>query len=155
FPHWYWSAAAVLPILAVAPGSAWCWWRDRRFRKNFRTTFESRSFRKLQHDLSDARRVHEALLPAARSHGPVRFHYIYEPMRQIGGDLLFVFPPSHLHEAEGVQSLSLVVLDVTGHGIAAALTVNRIVGELERLFIDDPDAPPGKALAALNRYVYS
>src|SRR6185295_15808135 len=83
------------------------------------------------------------------------FHYVYEPMRQIGGDLLFVFPPSHQHQDDGVGALSLVVLDVTGHGIAAALTVNRIVGELERLFIDDPDAPPGKALAVLNRYVFS
>jgi serine phosphatase RsbU (regulator of sigma subunit) len=152
---WPWMLAAVIPLLGILPGSTWCWWRERRFHKQFRTSFESKSFRKLQHDLSDARRVHEALLPAARSRGPVRFHYVYEPMRQIGGDLLFVFPPSHQHQDDGVPSLSLVVLDVTGHGIAAALTVNRIVGELERLFIDDADTPPGKVLAALNRYVFS
>ena len=152
---WPWALGAVFPIAGIVPGSAWCWWRERRFRKHFRTTFESKSFRKLQHELSDARRVHEALLPAPRTHGPVRLHYVYEPMRQIGGDLLFVFPPSHQHEQDGVSALNLVVLDVTGHGIAAALTVNRIVGELERTFIENPDAPPGKVLSVLNRYVYS
>jgi serine phosphatase RsbU (regulator of sigma subunit) len=85
----------------------------------------------------------------------VRFHYVYEPMRQIGGDLLFVFPPSHERPTGGVSALSVVVLDVTGHGIAAALTVNRIVGELERQFIDRADVPPGDVLKALNRYVYN
>jgi serine phosphatase RsbU (regulator of sigma subunit) len=47
-----------------------------------------------------------------------------------------------------------VVLDVTGHGIAAALTVNRIVGELERLFAEREQMNPREVLAALNRYVH-
>jgi hypothetical protein len=34
--------------------------------------------------------------------GQCGFHYVYEPMRQIGGDLLFVFPPSHQHQNDGV-----------------------------------------------------
>jgi sigma-B regulation protein RsbU (phosphoserine phosphatase) len=45
-------------------------------------------------------------------------------------------------------------MDVTGHGIAAALTVNRLYGEVERLFAEDPHAGPGDVLVALNRYVH-
>jgi sigma-B regulation protein RsbU (phosphoserine phosphatase) len=69
-------------------------------------------------------------------------------MRQIGGDLLFV------HHPPGNDAiLSAVVLDVTGHGIRAALTVNRLLGELERLFAESPDARPEEILRGLNRYV--
>ena len=49
--------------------------------------------------------------------------------------------------------LSAILLDVTGHGIAAALTVNRIVGELQRIFGEHPGASPGDVLTSLNRYV--
>jgi sigma-B regulation protein RsbU (phosphoserine phosphatase) len=46
------------------------------------------------------------------------------------------------------------VVDVTGHGIAAALTVNRLHGELERLFAENPDVDPGAVLGLLNKYVH-
>jgi hypothetical protein len=95
-------------------------------------------------------------------------------MREIGGDLLFVFPPPTVRacgvnggaivgagpapsKADGPGRegpVSAVILDVTGHGIAAALMVNRMVGELERLFAENPYARPGDVLAALNRYVH-
>jgi serine phosphatase RsbU (regulator of sigma subunit) len=71
-------------------------------------------------------------------------------MRQIGGDLLFVHPPAG--EEDG--PLSVVLLDVTGHGIAAALSVNRLIGELERLFGESPEATPDDVLNALNNYVH-
>jgi serine phosphatase RsbU (regulator of sigma subunit) len=48
----------------------------------------------------------------------------------------------------------MILLDVTGHGIAAALTVNRLYGEVERLFAEDPQTGPGEILRALNRYVH-
>ena len=89
---------------------------------------------------------------AARDDGPVRLNYVYEPMRQIGGDLLFVHPPPDAMR-DGSGTFSAVILDVTGHGIAAALTVNRLVGELERLFSENAAASPGDVLRGLNRYV--
>jgi serine phosphatase RsbU (regulator of sigma subunit) len=70
-------------------------------------------------------------------------------MRQIGGDLLFTFR----HGASAHAALSAVLLDVTGHGITSALTVSRLVGELQRIFAENPDARPGQVLESLNRYV--
>jgi serine phosphatase RsbU (regulator of sigma subunit) len=139
----------IIVFLLVIPGLAICWRRDRRFRRQFQLQFESRGYRRFQHELSDARRVHESCLPAPITTGPIRLHYVYEPMRQIGGDLMFV----HVPPTTDGSVVSAVLLDVTGHGIAAALTVNRIVGELQRIFGENPDAMPGQVLIALNRYV--
>jgi serine phosphatase RsbU (regulator of sigma subunit) len=146
------SSAGLLMIpglaAALVPGLLICWWRFSRFRKTFLLQFESGRYRQLQSELASARRLHEALMPPEKRDGPVRLHYAYEPMRQIGGDLLFVHPLSG-----GQTAISVVVLDVTGHGIPAALTVNRLVGELERLFAESPDASPSSILRSLNRYV--
>jgi serine phosphatase RsbU (regulator of sigma subunit) len=138
------------PALAATfvPGLLICWWRSSRFRHGFRLRFESNRYRQLQGELASARRLHDAALPNQREHGPLRLHYVYEPMRQIGGDLLFVSPAS-----ETAAVISVVLLDVTGHGISAALTVNRLIGELERLFAESPDAAPDAILQSLNRYI--
>ena len=142
----------LLTIAALAasfmPGAAICWWRFSRFRESFRLRFESSRYRLLQSELQGARQLHESCLPPQIDRGPVRLSYAYEPMRQIGGDLLFV------HRPPGDENvLNAVVLDVTGHGIRAALTVNRLLGELERLFAESPDARPEEILRGLNRYV--
>jgi serine phosphatase RsbU (regulator of sigma subunit) len=50
--------------------------------------------------------------------------------------------------------VSVVLLDVTGHGIPAALTVNRLHGEMERVFAENPEIAPGEVLRLLNRYVH-
>ena len=47
-----------------------------------------------------------------------------------------------------------ILLDVTGHGIAAALTVNRLVGELERCFAMNPAIDCDEIMNALNSYAY-
>lgn len=103
----------------------------------------------MQSELSGARRLLESCLPPQWHVGPVRVHYVYEPMREIGGDLLFVYPPA---ESEVNGRASVVVLDVSGHGIAAALTVSRLVGELERIFGENSAASPAEVMQALNRY---
>jgi serine phosphatase RsbU (regulator of sigma subunit) len=146
---WALTEAAISPVL-LAPGLLVCWWRYSRFRSNFRVLFESAAYRALQADMASARRIHESCLPAPRRDGSLCFHYAYEPMREIGGDLLFVPPMCGRDDG----ALSVVLLDVTGHGVAAALTVNRLVGELERIYGESSDAPPGDVLCALNRYVY-
>jgi len=137
--------------LAGLPGYLVCLWRHSRFRETFHYRMLRRRYGDLQRELVDARRVHEALFPEPITRGPVHFHYAYEPMRQIGGDYLYAH-----QEPEGASRtgrLSLVLLDVTGHGVAAALTVNRLYGELERLFAERPEIAPGEMLAALNQYV--
>jgi hypothetical protein len=138
-------------LLSVLPGLFICWWRFSRFRKRFRLTYESSGYRKLQHELAGARRVHESSLPPQNllTTGPVRLAYVYEPMRQIGGDILFVHPA----DDPEAPVLSVLLVDVNGHGFGAALMANRLIGEIQRLFAEDPDASPHQVLCALNRYV--
>lgn len=145
----------VPAVLATIPGALVCWLRFSKFRRLFTLRFESGRYRELQTELGGARRLLEACLPPPLERGPVRFDYAYEPMRQIGGDLLFIHPPiggSTEPQPPG-RALNAIVLDVTGHGIAAALTVSRFVGELERLFAECPDASPADVLRDLNHYV--
>ncbi|GEM_PF-1217625 len=149
--HWF-APLIGLPLAAcmLVPGSAFCWWRYRGMRRDIRLTFDSERLRSIQAELNGAKKILESALPPLRTTGPVQVSYVYEPMRQIGGDLLFVHPPPGKDDAP----VSVVLLDVTGHGIAAALSVNRLIGELERLFAESPDARPGDVLNALNRYVH-
>ncbi len=152
---WGIAAAAagliITSLLMPLPGLAVCWWRHRRFRNRFTFDALRGRYTELRAELTNARQIHEALFPKACPEGPVRFSYVYEPMRQIGGDYLyacFTAAPS------GAAALNVVVIDVTGHGIPAALTVNRLHGELERIFAEDPRAGPGDVLELLNRYVH-
>jgi serine phosphatase RsbU (regulator of sigma subunit) len=141
---------AVSPV-SFLPGLFICWWRFSRFRKRFKLTFESSSFHRLQHELAGARRIHESTLPPPHLHvsGPLRLAYVYEPMRQIGGDILYVHPP----DQAAAPRISVVLIDVNGHGFGAALMANRVIGETQRLFAEKPDAAPHEILTALNRYV--
>jgi len=105
-----------------------------------------------ERELSDARRVHESMFPEPVLDGMLRLRYRYEPMDQIGGDFLF------LHRAKtpsGQRNISVVIIDVTGHGIAAALAVNRLHGELDRLYHRDPYIAPGVVIKSINSYIYT
>lgn len=148
--HWI-AAIFAIPITAMmfVPGSMFCWWRFRGLKRDIRLNFDSDRLRSIQAEMNSAKRILESSLPPQRDSGPVRVNYVYEPMRQIGGDLLFMHPTN---DAGG--AVSVVLLDVTGHGVAAALSVNRLIGELERLFAERPDAKPTEVLSTLNRYVY-
>jgi len=146
---WIVKVVAILlsPFVAV-PGVLICWLRDSRFRSKFQLKAFRGRYAEMKRELVDARRLHESLFPEPIGVGPIRFSYVYEPMRQIGGDYLYA------HTTPDGESMSVVLIDVTGHGIPAALTVNRLHGELERLFAEDPGINPGEALRLLNKYVH-
>ena len=114
--------------------------------------FLNQRYGMLRQELAYARQVHEALFPAPHSTGKIRYAYQYEPMRQIGGDYLY----TKIQEGiEGINdSLSVVIIDVTGHGIPAALTVNRLHGEIDICFAENPKITPGELLEKLNKYVH-
>lgn len=146
------------PFVCV-PGILICWFRHSRRVESYKLQFLQRRYGEVRRELVDARRIHEALFPRPCLDGPLRFSYRYEPMRQIGGDYLYacfdgpiaVLPPTNVpHHA---SRLNVVIMDVTGHGIPAALTVNRLHGELERVFAENPEIGPGDVLKLLNRYV--
>lgn len=153
------SFIVKLVIIAASPGIGlpgvvWSAWRTSLYRDRFHSKVLRRSYREMKRELIDARRIHEDLYPAPIIKGPVRFVYRYEPMRQIGGDFLYAHRFPGVDGVPNAEPLSVVMIDVTGHGIPAALTVNRLYGELERLFAEDPDISPGEVLTALNSYVH-
>lgn len=151
---WFPSALAVLafPLIGV-PGVVWAWWRSGRFKDRFTMRMLKSRYREMRQDLVDARRIHEALFPQPIHEGAVRFAYLYEPMRQIGGDFLFArYTPS---EHGPHPALNVLIIDVTGHGVPAALTVNRLHGEIQREYAVKPNAQPGELLTGLNAYVHA
>lgn len=101
---------------------------------------------KVTRDLEIAREVHDSVFPKPTEANGWSFAFSYEPMQQIGGDYAF------LKHARGEMIAGLI--DVTGHGIASALTVNRLHGEIDRFLGERPDARPDELLAALNRYLH-
>ncbi len=151
--------------LVLVPGAIVATVKDKWRTELFRTRFFESRYGQMRRELVDARTLHEALFPKAETRDGIRLDYRYEPVRQIGGDFIFArWTPERPDDLalDGqtpksearVESLTVVLLDVTGHGLSSALTVNRISGELERLFAEDPATGPGEVLAALNRYVY-
>ncbi len=144
-------ANSLFLLFGLTPGVMLCWYKHSQRLVRASNRFLSDRYGMLRQELAYARQIHEALFPAPVIEGDLRFSYKYEPMRQIGGDYLHA---QEIRDAAGnLESLSVVVVDVTGHGIPAALTVNRLHGELDLRFADDPNASPGQILANLNRYI--
>lgn len=142
--------AAVLTVLfgpgVLIPGLGVCSLRLSRHSRQFRREMVGRHFMSMRQELARARSIHESMFPRPYDDGHVQFDYTYLPMRELGGDFI------HLHVGpEGLVHVSLI--DVTGHGLAAALTVNRLFGELERIRGELPLAEPDEVLILLNRYI--
>ena len=151
----WWAVAfmTLLSVLAAGPGLLIAMFRHSRFRDKFSHRMLRHRYSEVRKELVDARRIHESLFPEAISEGPIRFHYHYEPMRQIGGDFLY----SRTASVPGrmLPVLDVTIIDVTGHGISAALTVNRLYGELERQYGEHASIAPGKLLTGLNTYIHN
>lgn len=143
----------IAPLVGL-PGFAWSWWRYRSFTERFHTRAVQKRYSEVSRELADARRIHEVLFPPPITRGPVRVEYRYEPMHQIGGDFLFVRPLSFPPSAPAGPVL-VVLIDVTGHGIAAALAVNRFHAELERLNAQGKVAEPLEVILALNAFTHA
>lgn len=78
--------------------------------------------KEIEQDLALAARVQQSLLPRSLVWGGVRVDTFYHPAWTIGGDFALVSPCNGEH-------LSLLVCDVSGHGISSALVANRIYTE--------------------------
>lgn len=132
----------ILMCVIAVPGTLVAWLRHTRFRNRFHLHALSGRFDEISQDLTAARRIHESILPPPVLNGPVRFDYRYEPMREIGGDYV------HAHFTD--HAATIVIIDVTGHGIGAALAVNRLHAELIHRLAAEPSASPGALLSLLN-----
>ena len=138
-------ASAIMP-LGFLPGVAICSLRLYRWRRKFRTETAVRGFLSLRRELRQARSIHESLLPSPSRDEHADFDFVFRPMRDLGGD--------YIHASRTpTGGRRLVLIDVTGHGLASAMTVTRVSGELERLIAETPDLGPAAILEGLNRYM--
>lgn len=144
----------VVALMGV-PGMLVSWLRYSQLRQTVQVRWLSGRYDEVQRELAFARRLHERLFAKPITDGPVRFDYRYEPMREIGGDFV-----DTLREPGG--AITFVLVDVTGHGVAAALAVNRLHGEIKRIVAAsgaDRDATqdhatlPMRIMSALNAYI--
>ena len=71
---------------------------------------------------------------------------VYKPAAEVGGDFFQVIPPEPDHPDAGTL---IIVGDVSGKGLKAAMTVSLIVGTLRTLA--DATRSPAAILAGLNR----
>src|SRR5580692_6860623 len=65
---------------------------------------------------------------------------VYNPATEVGGDFFHIQPGSD-------GSLLVVIGDVAGHGLKAAMNVSMLMGALRRI----PERNPAKILESLNR----
>lgn len=136
---------AMVPFTLV-PGIAITWWRLHRRRRAFNREMVSQGFFSMRRELSQAKAVQLALFPKTIQTDAIDFDFTYVPANEVGGDFIHA-------SVDAKGRLDIVLLDVTGHGLASALTVSRLSGEIERLLAEDPDIEPGHVLRMLNRYV--
>ena len=112
-----------------------------------RFTHSAERDERLSAELDAARRVQSQLVPA--THPPVenlRFNSAYLPAAEVGGDFYQIFPqPS--------GSTLLVIGDVSGKGLQAAMTGVLAIGALRALAVED--LSPSHMLARLNAQLSS
>jgi serine phosphatase RsbU (regulator of sigma subunit) len=137
----------IVSPLVLVPGIIVAGWRWRRRAEDAERVQLGKQVASLGGELSRARIVHDAMFPRPFDSGHVQFAYDYRPTAEIGGDYV------HIHVCDASGCVYLTLLDVAGHGLAAALTVNRLFGELERIRAEDPDAQPSHVMELLNRYI--
>lgn len=105
-------------------------------------------YRRLQRDqehatneLAAARGVQELLIPQEKLATPgFEVDSVYSPASEVGGDFFHV-------QTMGRDDLLVVIGDVAGHGLKAAMNVSLIMGALRRM----QDTSPSRILNGLNR----
>jgi len=114
----------------------------------------------MKHDLNEAAEIQRAWLPQAiPSAAGYKFAWTFEPCQELGGDSLNIL-------RLGPDHIGIYVLDVTGHGVPAALfsaSLNRLLSPIpEQSCLFTPAAgggpgfdiaSPAKVAATMNRQV--
>lgn len=98
----------------------------------------------LKQEIEQARHVQRLLVPLAAPATPgYSVETVYLPASEVGGDFFQVLPGDD-------ESLLVVVGDVSGKGLKAAMTVSTIIGALRGCAL----RPPAEVLAYLNRVLH-
>lgn len=99
----------------------------------------------IESDLSLARQVQASLVPKLTETDKIAVAVEYLPMIGLGGDFADIYDDQN-------GRIYLTIIDVTGHGISAALIVNRICSEL-RKFVRE-QLTPRDVLYHLNNFYF-
>lgn len=99
----------------------------------------------LKRDLELAEKVQASLVPSNFENGRIAVGFEYHPMIGIGGDFCSI------HKDQNGR-ININIIDVTGHGIAAALIVNRVNNEMREIFKSNPS--PSRVLTSVNSFFY-
>ncbi len=101
--------------------------------------------KELERDLELARQVQRGFLPSAKPgvNGYVFYNY-YQPAHHVGGDYF-----DYVQLPDG--RLAIIVADVVGHGVAAALLMAKLATEMR--FSLATHHEPAKALASVNDHI--
>ena len=92
-------------------------------------------------ELAAARSVQELMIPRESPRTPgFEVDTIYTPATEVGGDFFHI-------QATGDGGLLIVIGDVAGHGLQAAMNVSMLMGALRR----SPQTSPAELLAGLNQ----
>ncbi len=136
-------------VLAPAPGLIIAFLKTRRFDRRFGHRMLVQSWQHTAAEMEQARAIMDTLLPAPVTRADISVQWKHVPAGAIGGDLVWI----HGGGGSG-EPLMIVVLDVTGHGIPAALAASRLHGDLTMLTLERPSSGPGDLLATINRTAY-
>ncbi|MCG8604154.1 SpoIIE family protein phosphatase, partial [bacterium] len=98
----------------------------------------------IRKDLDLAGQVQHSLVPAPLNLPNLEVYPKYLPMIGVGGDFADVY-------YDGSENVYLTLVDVTGHGITAALLVNRISSEIRNLIRDEMQ--PKSILYEVNNFI--
>jgi len=99
----------------------------------------------LDRDLQLASTIQQTLIPPPIFSDKIAIDVAHRPCIGLGGDFTDIY-----HDGENFFYLTM--LDVTGHGIAAALIVNRISNEIQKLVRENRQ--PRDILFQLNHFIY-
>jgi sigma-B regulation protein RsbU (phosphoserine phosphatase) len=99
--------------------------------------------RMIDQDLSLAKQVQASLVPGYFENEQIAIAVEYLPMIGLGGDFADIYE-------DGKGRIFLTVIDVTGHGITAALLVNRVCSEVRKIVRDG--LSPQEIIHSLNKF---
>lgn len=95
-------------------------------------------------ELELAKKIHKSLLPHSMKSDLVEIAVTYKPVFYMGGD----YAKFHFIDKNRVI---FILADVTGHGVSAALLVNRVHTEIEQLI--RKGLLPGEMLKSLDKFI--
>ena len=134
----YFEAAFIVSEFALFTMLSHRAWQEWRAREDLRGEFDA------------ARDVQERLVAPAVDVPGFKFQSVYRPAKHVGGDFFFAragYKGRYQDNRDLTGGAFIVIGDVSGKGLRAALTVSAIMGALRTM----PDLEPARILVALNR----